>query len=108
MWYAKTAPTLAESTKAKLLTHLERDVFPIIGNRPITELAVPDLLAVIRRIEARGAMDIDRRMHNICGRIFRYAVGHGLSTRDPSRDIELKDILPPTNSTLSHSPQRQG
>lgn len=96
-WYAKTAPSLADSTRGKLLKHLERDVFPIIGNRPIATLAAPDLLAVIKRIEDRGALDIARRMHNVCGRIFRYAVGHGLASRDPSRDIELKDILPPAD-----------
>ncbi len=44
-------------------------------------------------------MDIARRVHNICGRIFRYAVGKGLATRDSSRDIELKDILPPEDVT---------
>ena len=36
-----------------------------------------------------------RRTHNLMGRIFRYAVGHGLCTRDPSRDIELRDVLAP-------------
>jgi len=96
-WYAKTAPTLADSTKSKLLRRLEMDVFPVIGHRPIADLAPPDLLKVIRRIEGRGALDIARRMHNVCGRIFRYAVGHGLASRDPSRDIELRDILPPEN-----------
>lgn len=96
-WYAKTAPTLAESTKEKLLRRLEVDVFPVIGHRPIADLAAPDLLAVIRRIEGRGANDIAKRMHNACGRVFRYAVGHGMATRDPSRDIELKDILAPIN-----------
>ena len=29
--------------------------------------------------------------------MFRYAVGHGLCERDPSRDIELRDILPPAD-----------
>jgi len=96
-WYAKTAPTMAESTKEKLLRRLEVDVYPVIGSRPISELAAPDLLAVIRRIESRGALDIAKRMHNACGRIFRYAVGHGLCTRDPSRDLEIKDILPPAD-----------
>jgi len=96
-WYAKTAPTLAESTKGKLLKYLESDVFPILGSRPIAELAAPDLLKLIHRIEGRGALDVAKRMHNVCGRIFRYAVGHGLATRDPSRDIELKDILPPSD-----------
>ncbi len=96
-WYAKTATTLAESTKEKLLRRLEVDVFPVIGHRPIAELTAPDLLAVIRRIEGRGALDIAKRVHNSCGRIFRYAVGHGLASRDPSRDIELRDILPQTD-----------
>ncbi len=94
-WYAKTAPMLAENTKAKLLRFLEVDVFPWIGARPIASLAAADLIKVIERIEQRGAMDIARRVHNYMGRIFRYAVGRGLTTRDPSRDIELKDILPP-------------
>lgn len=94
-WHAKVAANQAESTSQKRLRFLEVDVFPFIGSRPIADLAAPDLLAVIHRIESRGAMDIARRVHNICGRIFRYAVGKGLATRDPSRDIELKDILPP-------------
>ncbi len=93
-WYAKTAVTLADSTKAKLLKFLEADVFPWIGARPISSLAAIDLIGVIERIERRGAMDIARRVHNYMGRIFRYAVGRGLADRDPSRDIELKDILP--------------
>jgi len=94
-WYAKTAPMLADNTKAKLLRFLELDVFPWIGARPIASLAAADLIHVIERIEQRGAMDIARRVHNYMGRIFRYAVGRGLVSRDPSRDIELKDILPP-------------
>ena len=96
-WHAKVAPNQAESTQKKRLRFLEGDVFPFIGKRPIAELAAPDLLAVIHRIEGRGAMDIARRVHNICGRVFRYAVGKGLASRDPSRDIELKDILPPAD-----------
>ena len=98
-WHAKVASTQAETTHTKRLRFLEGDVFPYIGNRPIAELVAPDLLAIIHRIEGRGAMDIARRVHNICGRIFRYAVGKGLATRDPSRDIELKDILPPEDVT---------
>ncbi len=94
-WYAKTAPTLADNTKGKLLRFLETDVFPWIGARPIASVAATDLIRVIERIEQRGALDIARRVHNYMGRIFRYAVGRGQVSRDPSRDIELKDILPP-------------
>ncbi len=93
-WYAKTAPTLADTTSEKLLRRLEVDVFPWIGHRPITQLVAADLIRVIERIEQRGALDIAKRVHNSMGRIFRYAVGRGIASRDPSRDIELKDILP--------------
>ena len=94
-WHGKV--TLVESTRVKHLSFFENDVFPWIGRRPIAELTAPDLLAIIKRIEARGALDVARRVHNLCGRVFRYAVGYGLCDRDPSRDIELRDILPPTN-----------
>jgi integrase len=94
-WHGKV--TLEESTRVKHWSFFENDVFPWIGQRPIAELAAPDLLAIIKRIEARGALDVARRVHNLCGRVFRYAVGHGLCDRDPSRDIELRDILPPAN-----------
>lgn len=94
-WHAELK--LADSTRAKHVAFFANDVFPWIGKRPIADIAAPDLLAVIRRIEGRGATDIARRVHNLCGRVFRYAVGHGLCERDPSRDIELRDILPPTD-----------
>ncbi len=93
-WYAKVAPSLASTTKTKIIRRLEVDAFPVIGNRPIDSLAAADLIRVIERIEQRDAADVARRVHNYVGRIFRYAVGRGLASRDPSRDIELKDILP--------------
>ena len=93
-WYAKTAATQAATTSEKLLRRLEVDVFPWIGARPIANLAAPDLIKIIERIEQRDALDTARRVHNAIGRIFRYAVGRGMTSRDPSRDIELADILP--------------
>ena len=97
IWMSKVCPTLAENTRSKHRTFREGDVFPWIGRRAIAELAAPDLMAVIRRIEGRGALDIAKRTHNLMGRIFRHAVGHGLCARDPSRDIDLRDILPVVN-----------
>ncbi|MFO1205498.1 MAG: tyrosine-type recombinase/integrase [Burkholderiales bacterium] len=96
-WMAKTFPALAASTAEKQTTFLERDVFPWLGARPIAELSAPDLLAVLRRVESRGARDVARRIHSMAGRIFRFAVGHGFCTRDPSRDLELRDVLAPVN-----------
>lgn len=98
MWFEKSHASLAEATRDKNLKFMEKDVFPFIGRRPIGNLGAPDLLSIIRRTEGRGATDIAKRVHNLCGRVFRYAVGHGLCDRDPSRDIELRDIMPASDT----------
>jgi hypothetical protein len=67
VWMEKISPSLAETTKSKQKVFLEGDVFPWIGTRPIAELAAPDLLGVLRRIEGRGALDVAKRTHNLVG-----------------------------------------
>jgi len=78
---------------SKIMGRLEKDIFPFIGKRPITEITAPELLATVRRIEARGALETAHRALSECGRVFRYAVSCGLAERDPSGD--LKGALPP-------------
>jgi integrase len=55
----------------------ERDVFPRLGGRPITEVSPPELLDVLRRIEKSGAVDTAHRVLGSCGQIFRYAIATG-------------------------------
>jgi integrase len=78
---------------SKILGRLEKDIFPWLGDRPIGEITAPELLAVVRRIENRGALETAHRALSECGRVFRYAVASGLAERDPSGD--LKGALPP-------------
>ncbi|MCC7037807.1 MAG: integrase arm-type DNA-binding domain-containing protein [Alphaproteobacteria bacterium] len=67
---------------------LEVDVFPYIGNRPISEIDPPELLnSVLRKIEKREALDVVARVKQICGQIFRYGIATGKCTRDPSTDL---------------------
>ena len=69
------------------LGRLEKDVFPFIGNHPITEISPPLLLEVIRKVEARGAHDIAQRNLQTCGQIFRYAIQTGRAERDAAADL---------------------
>jgi len=68
------------------------NLFPWIGNRPIAEIKAPELLAVLRRVESRGALESAHRIRTIAGQVFRYAVATGRAERDPSAD--LKGALP--------------
>jgi integrase len=92
-WFAKFSPTWADTHAGKIIRRLELDVFPWIGARPVREITAPELLAVLRRIEERGALDTAHRAKQNCGQIFRYAIATGRADRDPSGD--LRGALPP-------------
>lgn len=91
-WHGKFAPTWSDSHALWVIRRLEQYVFPAIGSRPIGELKAPDVLKVLRRIEA-VALETAHRVKFVCGQVFRYAVGTGRAERDPTAD--LRGILPP-------------
>ena len=70
-----------------VLRRIEADIFPILASRPINEIKAPELLAVLRLIETRGAIDIAHRVLQTCGQVFRYAVATGRAERDISADL---------------------
>lgn len=92
-WYGKHAPNWAEHHGDRIIRRFERDIFPWIGGRPVSDVTAPELLAVVRRIESRGALETAHRALGNCGQVFRYAVATGRAERDPSGD--LKGALPP-------------
>jgi len=93
-WHIKYTPTWAPGHAAKVIRNLERDLFPWIGSRPINEIRAPELLAALRRIESRGALDTAHRVRTIASQVFRYAVATGRAERNPATD--LIGALPPT------------
>ena len=76
-----------------VLRRLEADVFPSIGARPIAEIEAPELVRMAKAIEARGALEIAKRALQTCGQVFRYAIAHGLASRNPAKDIRPSDVL---------------
>lgn len=96
-WFAKYSQGWTESNRTKILARQENDVFPFLGSLSIGEITAPEVLAVARRIEERGAVDTAHRAMQDCSRIFRYAVATGRGERDPVAD--LKGALCPARST---------
>lgn len=95
-WFTKYSSGWVKSHSYKILSRLERDVFPWIGQTLISAITPPELLGMLRRIEARGALDTAHRAHQDCGRIFRYAIAIGKCERDPSAD--LRGAIPPAKA----------
>ena len=92
-WFGKYSATWAANHATRIIRRFERDIFPWIGGRPIADITAPELLAVVRRIENRGALETAHRALGNCGQVFRYAVATGRAERDPSSD--LRGALPP-------------
>lgn len=91
-WHTKFTPTWTPGHAVTIMSRLERDLFPWIGKRPINQIKAPELLAVLRRVESRGALESAHRIRTIAGQVFRYAVATGRAERDPAAD--LKGALP--------------
>lgn len=95
-WCAKYSPNWADEHGDRILRRFERDIFPWIGGRPIAEIKAPELLAALRRIENRGALETAHRALANCGQVFRYAIATGRADRDIAPD--LRGALPPVKS----------
>lgn len=79
----------AERTRIRL----EQDAFPWIGRRPIAEIEAPELLQLLRKVEARGAIETAHRIKDSCGQVFRFGIAAGYCTRNPAAD--LREALRP-------------
>jgi integrase len=66
---------------------VEKDLNPYLGHRAIIEISAPELLAVLRKIEKRGAIETAHRARGIASMIFRYAITVGKAERDPAADL---------------------
>jgi integrase len=91
-WCADKSPRHADTTRRRL----EANVFPCLGARPIAEIEPPELVAMVKAIEARGAGDLAKRALETAGQIFRYAIAHGYASRNPVAEFKPADVLKPT------------
>ena len=66
----------------KVIRQLEVNIFPWIGKTPIAKVTAPELLAVLRRMEARGILESAHRLRATCGQVFRYAIATGRTEYD--------------------------
>lgn len=86
-WIAKVSKNWAATHSSKVIARLENDLFPYIGTRPIREITAPELLAALRKIEKRGAIDTAHRARQTAGQVFRYAIATGRASRDTAGDL---------------------
>ncbi len=99
-WHDKFKAEWTPGHADTLFRRMELDLFPFLGARDVAEITSPEMLGVLRKVEARGALETAHRIKTIAAQVFRYAIATGRATYDPT--VPLKGSLPP--STPEHFP----
>ena len=86
-WHEKRLPKLTAGHATQIINALTREVFPVIGHRPISEIEAHELLAALRPIEKRGALEIAAKVRRWCGMVFRYGIATGRAKHNPAPDL---------------------
>ena len=88
----KHEPEVSVRYAARSRKQLERDVFPWIGTMPASEVTAPAVLALLRKVAARDALDTAHRVKQTVGLVMRFGIATGHAERDPT--LDLREALP--------------
>ena len=86
-WLENVKEQWAPQHHADSLKRFEVHIFPRIGCRPIRDITAPELLSVLRAIEARGTIELAHKVARACGQVFRFALASGRCERNPAADL---------------------
>jgi hypothetical protein len=86
-WYEKRIDRWSASYAAEMMETFEKDVFPYIGDKPIAEIPPMELMAVLSRLNDRGATEKLRKVRQRCGEVWRYAIVTGRAEYNPAPDL---------------------
>jgi len=86
-WWQKRRREEASPTTLKKLTWLLEKTYPALGEKDPREITAPELLAVLRTVEAGGTFETAKRLRSTCGQVFRYGIATGRADRDVAADL---------------------
>ena len=72
----------------KWIERMEKDLFPYLGNASIASIHAPRLLAVLRSVEKRGALETAHSLRQTAGQVFRYGIQTARCERNPAGDLQ--------------------
>jgi integrase len=86
-WFGKRRHEWAPGSLRCKRIYLDKYLLPELGSRPVAAVTAVEVLALLRAIEGRGVLDTARRVMQMCGQIFRYAIATGRVERNPVPDL---------------------
>ena len=99
-WYAYNAPRWAESTRYKAKLYLDNDMIPAIGSRPVKAITRPELVELVRKVEARGTLNAAGKIRQWLHQIFRFGLASGVVDANPATDLDV--VAAPAKAARHH------
>lgn len=99
-WIKHNEKVWGPKTITSITRRITRDVFPVLGNKPINVIERKEVILVIQNVASRGAIEIADRIRSYCQQIFRYALNNEIIKVNPVTD--LLQLLPKKN--VRHHP----
>ncbi len=93
-WFETNKPRWVASYSVRLRSRLDEDLILAIGKRPISLIKSPEVLEAIRKVEARDAPEMARRILQMARLVFHYGIATGRCETDPTIGIS-KALRPP-------------
>jgi len=87
-WHGHRKVSWSGAHAVRLMERMEIRLFPALGSRPIQQITASEILAVIRKIESRDALELSHRVLRTAGEVFRFAIATGRAERDPTPDLK--------------------
>ncbi|ANP45920.1 tyrosine-type recombinase/integrase [Candidatus Viadribacter manganicus] len=100
-WHAMREDEWTPDYARQVLSRLEADVFPALGDKAVAEIKPAQMLEVLKAVEARGVLETNRRLKQYCSAIFRYGIASQYCEHDPA--APLKGALKSPGRPKHHS-----
>lgn len=99
-WFTYNSPRWAESTARKAKLYLENDLIPGIGSRPVKTITRPELVELVRKVEARGSLNAAGKVRQWLHQIFRFGLASGVVDTNPATDLSV--LAAPAKAVRRH------
>lgn len=105
-WFAVKKTKISADYADDIWKSLERDVFPIIGQTPVTELKAHTLIAALEPVRIRGALETLHRLTQRINEVMVFAIHSGLLSANPASTIDKAFVKPRKKHMPTIRPER--
>ena len=101
-WYNNNKDSWKPNYQSDIVRRCECHIFPHIGNKPIGDIDIREMIGVFQILNNAGTIDTLDKVKSVSSRVFKYAVGMGIIDSNPTRDISADLFKKKKTKNLAH------